>query len=379
MTEPHRIALIASSFAPHIGGVETHVARVAAGLRTHGHAVEVWTVDRGEGVGTRFVEGIGVRVLPAPLPTGSVGGIWRFMVALPRAWGMWVAAYRSFGPTILHVHCFGPNGAYALALHRRFRTRLFVTSHGETFMDDSRLFDTSTVMRTALRAALARAVAVTGPSRAVLADLNARFGLRGGVVVPNGVDLDVHPRPRPLAEKCFFAVGRLGRTKGFDLLVEAFAEARLPDEVRLVIGGDGPERVALEALTRQLGIAQRVSFVGWLDEQSIADAMGGSLAVVVPSRIEAFGIVALEAWRAGAPLVMTRHGGATEFMRDGVDALLIDPLDIRASAEAIRRVFIDEQLRKRLAAAGRDLVREFTWDRVIDRYESLLSSRPIPR
>ena len=379
MSVSHRVALVASSFAPNIGGVETHVARVATGLRDRGHAVEVWTVDRGEGIGVRDLDGTIVRVLPAPLPAKSFGGIWRFLVAVPRAWRLWVSAYRSFRPSVLHIHCFGPNGGYALALHRRFRTPLIVTSHGETFMDDSRLFDTSTVMRTALRAALARAVAVTGPSRAVLADLKARFGLRGGVVVPNGVDLDIHPRPRPLAEECFFAVGRLGKTKGFDLLLVAFAEARLPDEVRLVIGGDGPERAALEALTRQLGIAQRVSFVGWLDEQSIADAMAGSLAVVVPSRIEAFGIVALEAWRAGAPLLMTRHGGATEFMQDGVNALLIDPMDAQASADAIRRVFADLALRERLAEAGRERVREFSWSSVIDRYESVLSSRPTPR
>jgi glycogen(starch) synthase len=373
------VALVASSFAPHIGGVETHVARVATGLRDRGHAVEVWTVDRGEGLGVRDLDGTIVRVLPAPLPTGSLGGVWRFLVAVPRACRLWVSAYRSFRPTVLHIHCFGPNGAYALALHRLFRTLLIVTSHGETFMDDNRLFDTSTILRWALRKALARAVVVTAPSKAVLADLTRRFSLSGGVVVPNGVDLGIRPQLSPITGQYIFAVGRLGRTKGFDLLLEAFAEARLPGDVRLVIAGDGPERASLEGLGAELEIADRLSFVGWLDEQAIADAMGRAVAVVVPSRIEAFGIVALEAWRAGAPLLMTRHGGATEFMQDGVDALLIDPLNAQSSADAIRRVFADPVLRERLAAAGRKRVREFSWSRVIDRYESLLSSSPIPR
>jgi glycosyltransferase involved in cell wall biosynthesis len=62
-----------------------------------------------------------------------------------------------------------------------------------------------------------------------------------------------------------------------------------------------------------------------------------------------------------------------------VDALLIDPLNAQSSADAIRRVFADPVLRERLAAAGRKRVREFSWSRVIDRYESLLSSSPIPR
>ncbi|MET0885209.1 MAG: glycosyltransferase, partial [Mycetocola sp.] len=224
------------------------MARVATGLRERGHIVEVWTVERGEGAGVRDAAGITVRSLPAPMPTGSLGGMWRFSAALPRAWRTWVAAHEAFRPTVLHVHCFGPNGTYALALNRRFRTPLMVTSHGETFMDDAHVFETSTSLRVALRAALTRAFAVTGPSRAVLADLTARFSLNGGVIVPNGVDLDVRPHASQIAGAYLFAVGRLGKTKGFDLLLSSFAEACLPNDVHLVIGGDGPQRDALEAL-----------------------------------------------------------------------------------------------------------------------------------
>ncbi|MDT0186469.1 glycosyltransferase family 4 protein [Microbacterium sp. ARD31] len=374
-----RVALVSSSFAPHIGGVETHVARVAAGLKTRGHAVEVWTVDRGEGIGVRSVDGIVTRVMPAPLPTASFRGLSRFLRVVPRAWRMWASAYSSFAPTVVHVHCFGPNGAYALALNRRFPVRLFVTSHGETFMDDNRLFETSTIMRRALRSALTRAEVVTGPSRVVLSDLTARFGLQGGVTIPNGVDPSIRPRHNRTKGRYILAVGRLGVTKGFDLLLEAFALADLPDDVSLVIGGDGPERGGLDRRAAELGIASRVRFVGWLDEQAIADLMGGSTAVVVPSRIEAFGIVALEAWRAGAPLLMTRHGGATEFMRDGHDAILIDPHNVHASAEAIRRIFSDARLRRKIASGGAVSVRGFTWESVVDRYVSLYSSRPTPR
>lgn len=378
VTGSHRVALVASSFAPHIGGVETHVGRLAAGLRERGTDVEVWTVDRGEGTGVREADGVRVRVLPAPLPSMSPGGIWRFAQVTPGAWKAWTQAYRAFRPTVLNVHCFGPNGVFALAVCRRFGVPLILTSHGETFMDDHGIFDTSTVLRTALRIALARADGVSAPSQAVLDDLTSRFGLRGGVVIPNGVDLRIHPSAdRHRESAAFFAVGRLVMIKGFDLLLEAFARTR-NDRASLVIGGDGPERDALAAQARRLGLDDRVSFPGWLDEQAIADAMGSATAVIVPSRIEAFGIVALEAWRAGAPLIMTRHGGATGFMNDGVDAVLVDPQDADGFAAAIDRVDGDEALRNRLAAAGSSRVMEYGWESVLDRYESLLSS-PMPR
>ena len=83
--------------------------------------------------------------------------------------------------------------------------------------------------------------------------------------------------------------------------------------------------------------------------------MAGAVAVVVPSRVEAFGIVALEAWRSGAPLVMTDRGGAPGFVHDGVDGILVDPVDTAALRAALARVAAD-------AACGR------SWPRVASAY-----------
>ena len=102
--------------------------------------------------------------------------------------------------------------------------------------------------------------------------------------------------------------------------------------------------------------------------------MSGALAVVVPSRMEAFGIVALEAWRSGAPLVMTNRGGAPGFVRDGIDAILVDPEDAAALGRALARVSSDERLRMQLTAAGRERVGEFTWARVAHAYEELYAA-----
>jgi glycogen(starch) synthase len=371
-----RVALVSSSYAPYFGGVEEHVRQVARELHEAGTAVEVWTVDRGTGPVVREIDGITVRYLPTPLPSGSPGGVGRFLRAFPAAWRRWVAACREFRPDLLHVHCFGPNGVYALATHRRFRIPLVVTSHGETVADDNAVFERSASLRTGLRRSLSAADAVTAPSAFVIDDLRDSFGLSGGVVVPNGVDTTLagDGSRTPFAGRYLLGVGRLGRAKGFDLLIDAFADPDLDPDLRLVIVGDGPERAPLHALVSERGLDGRVAFAGRLDPSAVADVMAAAMAVIVPSRIEAFGIVALEAWRSGSPLVMTSRGGAPGFVRDGTDGILVDPLDTTALRSAISRVAEDADLRSRMVVAGRERVPEFSWRRVADAYEGLYAA-----
>lgn len=369
----HRVALVSSSFAPHVGGVETHVARVASELTGAGHAVEVWTVDRGlrpeDGVHADYT----IRYLPTPLPARNAGSLARFASRAPRAWHSWRGAHRDFAPTVLHVHCFGPNGVYGSMLSKVSGTPLVVTSHGETRADDDNVFDQSALLRTRLKAALAAAVAVTAPSEFVLTDLRRRYGLHGGSVIPNGVDPLSSQRTHssPHRRRYILGVGRLGSNKGFDLLLRGFAMADLPDDMVLRIVGDGPEHANLARLAAELGVEHRVEFTGRADPTEVADHISGAAAVIVPSRVEAFGIVALETWRGGAPLVMTERGGAPEFVRDGVDGILVDPTHSGDLARAIERVIGDRTLAERIAVAGSKRWRNFGWERVAEQYVDL--------
>jgi glycosyltransferase involved in cell wall biosynthesis len=372
-----RVALVASSFWPHVGGVEEHVRQVAREFADRGVNVEVWTVDRGDRLGSRLVDGVRVRYLPTPLPARSVAALFTFVWKAPAAWREWRRADREFLPDLLHVQCFGPNGIYALAMHRRTRVPIAVTSHGETLADDRGIFARSALLRRALREALKRSIFVTAPSQVTLADLRDAYGLSEGLVVPNGVDVsvDTQESDRSNDEEPYFAsVGRLGWMKGFDLVIEAFSRADLPNGCRLLIGGDGPEREALNILISQKGLDGRVILLGALTPHDVSRVMANSLAVVVPSRMESFGIVALEAWRAGAALIMTDRGGAPEFVRDDEDGLLIDPTDTEALVRALRRVATDAGLRHRLAQAGRERVPEFTWEAVASAYLRLYAS-----
>ena len=382
-----RVALVPSAYPPSLGGVEELTRHLALALVAAGDEVEVWTglPDDHDDESVEVRDGLVVRRFPMPLPASSVTAVthattagWRTVRSLRRA----VAVFR---PDVLHVQCFGPNGVYATALSRLCRVPLVVTLQGETLMDDADIFDVSQVLRSALRAGLRTASAVTACSAFTLDDAVARFGLAPGRgrVIFNGVSLDgpaqtVHRTelPAPIGRVPYvLALGRVVDKKGFDLLLAGYAAMDPAQRTAdLVIGGGGPALERLEAQAEESGVGDRIHFVGRLTREQVAAAMAGSTAFVMPSRLEPFGIVALEAWRAGTVVVATDRGGAPEFIRDGEDGLLVDPFDTAAVATVLGRVLSDDDLRRSLVAAGRARVEAFAWPRIAEAYRGVYAT-----
>ena len=253
-------------------------------------------------------------------------------------------------------------------------------------MDDTDLFDVSWVMQRSLRAGLHTASAVTACSSFTMDDSIARFGLEPGrgIVIPNavvleGVEAEPEPTPGPLASlgdtPYVLALGRVVEKKGFDLLLAGYA-AMDPAErtADLVIGGSGAALEDLEAQAEESGVADQIHFVGRLTREQVATAMAGATVFVMPSRLEPFGIVALEGWRAETAVVATSRGGAPEFIRDGTDGFLVDPFDTAAVARVLATVLNDATLRQKVAAAGRARVEEFTWPIITEQYRTLYRS-----
>jgi len=282
------------------------------------------------------------------------------------------------------VQCFGPNGAYATALSRLCHVPLVVTLQGETLMDDSDIFETSQSLRAALRAGLRTATAVTGCSQYTLDDAEARFGLPAGrgTVIFNGVAAATDDPPAPVdlpaplgTVPYVLALGRVVDKKGFDLLLAGYAAMDPADRTAdLVIAGTGNALERLEAMAEESGLGERVHFVGRLSREQVSAAMAGADLFVMPSRLEPFGIVVLEAWRAATAVLATDHGGPPEFVRDGEDGLLVDPFDTVAVAAALGRVLSDGTLRRSLATAGHARVEEFSWPAIAATYRSLYRS-----
>jgi len=176
-------------------------------------------------------------------------------------------------------------------------------------------------------------------------------------------------------------VGRLVPEKGASDLLQAVAilSGSMPG-IRAVVIGDGPEREALARQARALGIDRRISLTGWLSPAQVRMHLHASDIFVGPSRpapdgwIEAQGLTFIEAMLAGLPVVASRIGGILDAVRDGETGLLVAPGAPEAIAEAVRRLFADRELSRRVAHAGQVLARsEFTRASSAARFSELYS------
>ncbi|NHC14383.1 glycosyltransferase family 4 protein [Motilibacter deserti] len=365
-----------SAYHPSVGGVEVLTHRLAVNLTQAGHQVQVWTArSEGDDLAAReVVDGVDVRRFVFAAPSASVASLARWPAGAAGAMRNLLRAYADFRPDLLHVQCFSTNGAYATALSTARRVPLIVTLQGETVMDDLDIYEHSAFLRAALRLGLRRARVVTGCSQFTLDDSIRRFGLPPAKarVVFNGVDVDEAPHQAvelPF-DRYVLGLGRVVPKKGFDLLLDAFAELapRVP-EVGLVIVGSGSALQGLKDQVARQRLGDRVHFPGKLGRGQVAAVMHGAAAFVMPSRVEPFGIVALEGWRAGAPVVVSSSGGAAEFVEHDRTGLVVDPNDRAALAEALERLLLEPELGKRLSVAAAERLPDFSWDRIRAEYE----------
>ena len=186
-----------------------------------------------------------------------------------------------------------------------------------------------------------------------------------------GLEAEVMPPPpAPLAFRCeayddfILSVNRLDRAKRIDLLLEA---AALEPELRVVIAGDGPDRVRLEELARERGLDGRATFAGRVSDDELGDLYARCLGVYYAPVDEDYGLVPFEAFLSAKPVVTTTDaGGPLDIVRDHETGLVVAPsADEVARACAWLRSHVDEA--RMLGQAGRDVARAVTWDACIDR------------
>jgi glycosyltransferase involved in cell wall biosynthesis len=162
------------------------------------------------------------------------------------------------------------------------------------------------------------------------------------------------PKDAPL----LLALARLHWTKSLDILLDAMAAV---PGAYLWIGGEGDDRAKLEAQTKQLGLEDRVRFLGWRTDREALLATADIC--VVPSRNEAFGTVIIEAWAAKVPLIAAASKGPGAYVKNEINGLLIPVDDAGALTTAIRRVIAEPDLRARIVAGGTKSYQEgFTKD-----------------
>ena len=346
-----RLALVCPYDLDAPGGVQVHVSDLAAQLTGRGHVVEVFGPGRG-GLGR-----------PVPVPyRGTVAPIapWPGGVRLART------AFERFSPDLVHVHePFTPSASMWAVL----AANVPVVATFHAWLDRSRWYEAAAP---ALGPVARRLTATIAVSRAAAAFVERAVPGLEPVVIPNGVSVARFAQaPRlhwPPGRRIVWA-HRLDPQKGFPVLVEAFRKLALerPD-LRLNVGGDGADRVAVEDLPAP--VRERISMFGRVAHDDVPSLLAGAdVAVAAATGQESFGIALIEAMAAGVPVVATDIEGYREVVTDGADALLAAPGDDLALAAAISRVLDDDDLALRLRAAGRETAASFDWSLVVDRIE----------
>lgn len=206
------------------------------------------------------------------------------------------------------------------------------------------------------------------PRRQIDVVYNAVDPARVGVEAPPGLRAELGGGDRPLV----LIPARLDAQKGHRVLFEAIPQV---PEATFLLAGEGPEREALGALAAQLGIAERVRFLG--RREDVPQLLAAADVFVLPSLYEGSSLAVLEAMAAGTPIVSSAIGGTDELIEDGRSGLLVAPGDVAGLAAALRRVLDDSGLREGLAARARErveagLTREQMAARVSGVYRELL-------
>lgn len=192
-------------------------------------------------------------------------------------------------------------------------------------------------------------------------------------VIGNGVDPALAQRPLQLGRDVL-CIGRLElRGKGLDLLLAAWAQVSDRVDGRLVIAGGGGDEVRVRALADRLGLADRVVFAGWVRGEEKAALLSGARLVVVPSRAETFGIVAVEALAAGTPVVAFDIDCLREVVPPEAGRL-VPAFDVEALAATIADTYRDELWLRRAGAAGRRFAQGHDWDELARRQADVYRS-----
>jgi colanic acid/amylovoran biosynthesis glycosyltransferase len=279
-------------------------------------------------------------------------------------------AFRDGQYDLVHAH-FGPAGAYARRYAERAGLPLLVTFHGYDvpLLSSPRRFFPLHLPYAAGAPALLRQMRLGICASTELSHMLADLGVdsRRLRVHRLGIDLERFAFSAARDRRRVLMVGRLVEKKGFEYGLRAFALARgRGADASLTIVGEGERRGALERLARELGVAERVEFVGSQTNPEVARLMSGASVLLAPSVVARDGnresglIVVKEASAAGTVPIGTLHGGIPDSIDDGNTGYLVRERDAEHMGERLLSLLLDEPLRARLALAGREkMAREF--------------------
>lgn len=377
------VAMFTNNYAPHISGVATSIARLERALRRQGHTVHVfapwvpWHRDASTWVH---------RLPSVPFPPPFLP------VAFPAASHI-RRTLQDLRPDVVHVHHPFLIGPTAFRVAHALQVPVVFTYHAmyEQYVHYIPLFPRrmrEQFARTQPLAFANRVDAVVAPSASVAEILRGR-GLRSRLeVIPTGVETELFQRTQATrattragwgiheSEVVIVSFGRLAPEKRFDVLLQAFARLRtlhttIP--IRLVLGGGGPSRHALEQETRALGLSDLVVFSGEIPHEGVPSFLSGGDLFAYTSPSETQGLVTLEALAAGLPAVVTDAPGNRDIVEHDQSGFVTAPTP-EAVAAGMQRLVNDAALRGTMSQAARIRAQAFSEDACAERMTGLYQS-----
>jgi len=360
-----RVLFWSATFLPYLGGVEVLGRELLLALRDRGY--ELIVVTRQDSLDLpRNDEFAGIPIKRFPfrqaLESGDPERILEEQGRLARL-------KRDFGPDLINIYHPGTDIYFHMVTRAAAQVTELAVLH---FALPPEVLRAGSLMRqwlvsTAWVAACSASV-LTDTRREVPEIVPRSSVLYGSLPTP-----PIAPRSLDFNAPRLVCIGRMIHEKGFDVALEAFRSVldRFP-EARLVIAGDGPLRLELERRSAELGLMAQVDFMGWVIPDRVPALINEATIVVMPSRQEHFGLVALQAAQMERPIVATRVGGLPEIVLHGETGLLVPPGESEPVAKAITDLLDHPDSAVRMGRAARRWVEQrFQWDAYVEAYDAL--------
>ena len=303
-------------------------------------------------------------------------------------WARWLASNRSPDFDVLHCGNIRPVGYGVRWTNRTIGTPYLVYVNGGDLLRERRKAEQSSMKRMSARSILGNASGIVATSKWVAqlaSDVMNEVGVEKSPPVA-ALDLGTDPvhfnpsrdtgalrRRWGVGEgPIILTVARLVPHKGQDMGIRALATlARDFPDLRYIMVGEGHDESRLRELARELGVTNKVGFVGPMRDDELPEAYATSTIYLGASRVdkeinvEGFGISFLEAGASGIPSVAGDSGGVRSAVRDGETGVVVPPTDAEAVSEAIRTLLLNPERRKKMGRAARSAVEtHYNWDRV---------------
>jgi len=368
-----RALLVSNLFPPDIGGPATYVSRLADDLYRQGHAVQLVVCTEDPSAGEKY-----------PFPVHRVSR--KIFMPLRLLMVLWWVLWYSRNVDVVYVNGLELPGVLGSKLMRKPAALKvvgdFAWEYAVRHSWTNEGIDEFQTKRFSRKVELVRRIEhwyAQNVARVITPSFYLKGIVTGWGVPPQRVSVVYNALVKRFdgsisrEEACksvglsgtlVLTVARLYKWKNIDVLISLVPD--LPPESKLVIVGGGPEEAHLKGLAAELGVADRVVFVGSVPQAQVALYLRAADVFVLNTRYEGLSHTILECMDTGLPVVATAVGGNMELIEDGFNGFLVQVDDRKQIISAVRKVLYDQNVRESFIVRSKEKVKDASWDKLVD-------------